>query len=280
MKCIRVCISVLVVAAMTLACEATSKQSAQASRNISLAHLATVLRGAVVISNPGTPLRVSDSRLRQIPGGYEFRVAGEEWSGYYQTGTPVMDIDYPLVVTLDRSGNVTEVSKIPFSRLDSTLRYFGRGVGDDSDWVLPRLPAGIRVRTVVELKNPLGERDLAWDYQSDRYFLSRGSGGSRPIYWGGDIECPAPPTRRACDSNSSIGTFRAWVDQLTERDRIILNKFGLSLDSLRAIAKEGRIYGLIQQASPQIVRRFKKNQNVRSLWIVDMWPCRKKEPCP
>ncbi|MBE3009596.1 hypothetical protein IL992_10350 [Microbispora sp. NEAU-D428] len=280
MKCIKICASMVAVLAMSIACGATSKPLPRSSGDFSPAHLVTVLRGAIVISNPGTPLLVSDSRLQRIPGGYEFRVSGEEWSGYYQASTPVMDIDHPLTVTLDHSGNVRDISKLPFSRLDGALRNFGRGAGDESDWILPRLSAGIRVRAVAEFEIPMSERELAWNYQSNRYFLSRGSGSGRPIYWGGDIECPAPSVRRDCDSHSAIDTFRAWVGQLTEKDRLILDKFGISLDALRVTAKEGRIYGLIQQASPQVIRQFKKNRNVRSLWIVDMWPCRKKEACP
>ncbi|WP_327044951.1 hypothetical protein OG320_24865 [Microbispora sp. NBC_01189] len=280
MKFMKICVWILVVAAMSLACGATSKPSPRSSENLSLTHLEAVLRGAVVISNPGTPLQVSDSRLQQVSGGYEFRVAGEEWSGYYKNGTPVMGIDYPLTVALDYRESVKDISRISFSRLDGALGSFGRGVADGSDWILPRLPAGVRVRAVLEFKNPLAERDLAWEYQSNRFFLSRGSGNDRPISWGGDIECPTPSVRRACDNRSSIDTFRAWVQELAENDRLLLDKFGISLDSLRIAAKESRIYGLIQQASPQVLRRFKKDRNVRSLWIVDMWPCREKEPCP
>ncbi|WP_433420841.1 hypothetical protein ACQP1V_09110 [Microtetraspora malaysiensis] len=280
MKRIKICASMLIIASTGLACGTTTKPPSQSIHGFSPAHLETVLRGAIVISNPGTPLIVSDSRLQQVLGGYEFRVAGEEWSGYYQDSTPIMDIDYPLTVTLDSKGNIKDISKLPFNRLDSALRYFSRGSRDGSDWILPRLPAGIRLKVLVELKNPIVEKNLAWDYQSNRFFLSRGSGNERPLYWGGDIGCPEPPVKPACDKDSSVDTFRSWVQRLTDKDRPILDKFGISLNSLRTVAKEGQIYGFIQEASPQVVRRFKKDKNVRSLWVIDMWPCRQKEQCP
>ncbi|MCC5579240.1 hypothetical protein IMZ11_26790 [Microtetraspora sp. AC03309] len=280
MKRIKIYTSMLAIASTGLACGATTEQPSQSSHRFSPAHLETVLRGAIVISNPGTPLLVSDSRLQQVPGGYEFRVAGEEWSGYYQSSTPIMDIDYPITVTLDSTGNIKDISKLPFNRLDSALRYFSRGSGDGSDWILPRLPTGIRARALVEFKNPIAEKNLVWDYQSNRFFLSRGSGNDRPIYWGGDIGCPPPPVKPACHGNSAVETFRSWVQRLTDKDRPILDKFGISLNSLRAVAQESQIYGLIQEASPQVVRRFRKDKNVRSLWVIDMWPCRQKEPCP
>ncbi len=103
MKRIKICASMLVIASACLACGATTKPPSQSIHGFSPAHLENLLRGAIVISNPGTPLIVSESRLQQVLGGYEFRVAGEEWSGYYQDSTPITGIDYPLTVALDNN---------------------------------------------------------------------------------------------------------------------------------------------------------------------------------
>jgi hypothetical protein len=172
--------------------------------------------------------------------------------------------------------------------MDRTVRAvddFGKGMaGDGSAWILGSLPTGVKVTAVVEFRQPIKEQKLgSLDFADGvmPVFLSRARLSGPPIFWSGDEGCPEGTAHAGCREYSSVQQFKAWAAKLIPNDDTTLRGFGLSLADIRKAASEGLIYGtLIDTASPAFLRDLMRHPNIGGVWITDMQPCPRKQPCP
>lgn len=180
--------------------------------------------------------------------------------------------EFEVSVKYDRDSGVTHVSPLPATRLSRVLKAVGVVEADsrvtrDARELLRHMGKSVEVVAVAELAKPMTEDSVTEKksglVQPGGVLLSP-NGGRLPF--GASLYCG-----RTCHRKSYVASFREWVATLRPQDKPALRAFGLELDSLRAAAQEGKIYGLVYGGyDPGTLLEISRNPHVKALYVADV----------
>jgi len=212
-------------------------------------------------SGPGADVRETDDGLAATVTAYP--VGSFMDRGEYFTVT----------VSLNQKTGQISVSPIPKTRLGRILRQLGPPAdpehAENARELLSNMGRSVEVVAVAELTEPMTDAELE---------KAKVPGTSKPILSVAEGPPPLGPPLfcvRPCNAVpgdlSATDSVKAWVATLGPADRPALQAFDLDLDSLRAVARRGKVFGLIYDDYPaEALLKVSEHPKVKALYVADV----------
>ncbi|NRQ31209.1 hypothetical protein HII36_05080 [Nonomuraea sp. NN258] len=122
------------------------------------------------------------------------------------------------------------------------------------------------VTVIAELSEPMSEAQLERTGLSASTILLDARRGKKPFGWKA-ANCETLEMS-GCADLSVLEGFRRWSASLRPEDEKALGAWGLSGDRLRAIARDGKVSGLMADlTSPSGALSFVRNDRVRAVYV-------------